>query len=334
MNESQQTLSPVANNDEIDLRELFGVLWAGKWLIGSITFAAAVVAVVLALMLPNIYRAEALLAPNDQERAGGLSALAAQYGGLGSLAGINLVGGQADKTALGLEILKSRKFISEFIERHDILVPLMAAEDWDAASGEIEIDADDYDLSAKKWIRNVSPPKKTIPSMQEAYEEFMDIMSVSQDKKSGFVKVAVEHYSPTTAKQWVDWLVEDINSTIMQQDVAEAEEAIDYLNRQVAKTSLADLQNVFFRLIEEQTKTVMLAEVSEEYLLKTLDPAVEPEKKNRPKRRLLVSLFALFGGVLGTLMCLFREFQKNRSSSQRQLQLAYRHGGSEKERPP
>ena len=115
MNESQQT-SPLASyDDEIDLRELFGVLWAGKWLIAGITSAATVIAVIVALILPNIYRAEALLAPNDQEGARGLSALAAQYSGLASLAGINIGSGAGDKTALGLEILQSRKLISEFI---------------------------------------------------------------------------------------------------------------------------------------------------------------------------------------------------------------------------
>ena len=122
MNESHQTLPPVANNDEIDLRELFRVLWAGKWLVSGITFAATVIAVVVALMLPNIYRVEALLATNDEEGAGGVSALAAQYGNLANLVGVNLANGSTDKTALGPEILKSRKFISEFIERHDILV--------------------------------------------------------------------------------------------------------------------------------------------------------------------------------------------------------------------
>ena len=105
--------------DEIDLKELVNIIWSGKWLIAGITFAATVVAIVVALMLPNIYRAEALLAPNDQESVGGLSALAAQYGGLASLAGINMGGGSTDKTTVGLEILKSRKFITDFIERHD-----------------------------------------------------------------------------------------------------------------------------------------------------------------------------------------------------------------------
>ena len=69
------------NEGDIDLRDVFRTLWSGKWLIGGVTAAAAIVAVVVSLALPDIYRAEALLAPNDQEGAGGLSALAAQYGG-------------------------------------------------------------------------------------------------------------------------------------------------------------------------------------------------------------------------------------------------------------
>lgn len=306
MTETQQSTSSPRYDDEIDLRELIRVLWAGKWLISAIAAGSAVLSVIVALMLPNIYRAEALLAPNDQDSSGGLSALAAQYGGLASLAGINLGAAATDKTALGREVLMSRKFISEFIESHDILVPLMAADGWDAATGELKIDADDYDVAAEKWIRKVSRPKKTVPSMQEASKKFLDIMSVSQDKNSGFVTIAVEHYSPTIAKQWVDWLIEDLNATIMKKDVAEAEQAIAYLNEQISNTSLAELQNVFFRLIEEQTKTVMLAKVSPEYVFKVLDPAVAPELKARPKRAMIAILSTLLGAMAGMLLVLVR----------------------------
>lgn len=297
MNELQQ--AQLSTEDEIDVRHLFRMLWAGKWLVGGIAFAATVIAVVVALLLPNIYRAEALLAPKQDEGAGGLSALAAQYSGLATLAGINFGGGQADRTALGLEVLKSRKFISEFIEHHDILVPLMASKGWDSDTGDLVIRRNHYDVASGEWIRDVSPPKKVIPSSQEAYEEFIDHLSVSQNKNTGLVTVAVEHYSPIVAKQWVDWLVEDLNSTIMRQDVAEAEQAIEYLNKQIESTSLADLQSIFFRLIEEQTKTVMLAKVSDEYLLTTLDPAVAPEMRSRPNRRLIVVLGLMLGLFVG-----------------------------------
>jgi uncharacterized protein involved in exopolysaccharide biosynthesis len=308
MNESKQENSPAAYDDEFDFRELFRVLWAGKWLIGSISFAAAMVAVAFALSLPNIYRAEALLAPNEDQSTGGLAALAAQYGGLASLAGINLGSGSADKTALGLEILKSRKFVSGFIERHDILVPLLAVENWDAESGRLKIDPKVYDLATTRWVRDAIPPRKAVPSLQEAHEVFMKILSVSQNNQSGFVNIAVEHHSPIVAKQWVDWLVEDINSNIMQQDVAEAEQAIAYLNEQIESTSLADLQNVFFKLIEEQTKIVMLAKVSPEYMLRTLDPAIIPEIKSRPGRALICILGTLLGGILSVLVVLIRHY--------------------------
>jgi uncharacterized protein involved in exopolysaccharide biosynthesis len=200
---------------------------------------------------------------------------------------------------LGLEVLKSRKFLSEFVERHDILVPLIAAKGWDRATGHLEIDSDVYDTVSAKWVRRVTPPKKTVPSSQEAYERFSDILSIGQDQKTGLVTVAVEHLSPVVAKQWVEWLVEDINSSIMRQDVAEAEQAIEYLHKQIENTSLADLQSVFFSLIEEQTKTVMLAQVTDEYLLRTLDPAVAPEMKAKPRRSLLVVVSTLLGSLLG-----------------------------------
>ena len=204
MIEPENSGPSIPSHDEIDLRGLFRVLWSGKWLIGGITFAATVIAVIVALMLPNVYRAEALLAPNQDEGAGRLSALAAQYGGLASLAGINLRRGSSDKTALGLEILKSKKFISEFIERHELLVPLMASKGWDVQSGELIIDADIFDVTEGKWIRDVKPPEKIVPSLQQAYAGFMAVFSVQRDKISGFVTISVEHYSPTIAKQWTD----------------------------------------------------------------------------------------------------------------------------------
>ena len=72
-----------------------------------------------------------------------------------------------------------------------------------------------------------------------------------------------------------------------------------YSNKQIESTSLADVQNIFFRLIEEQTKTVMLANVSDEYLLTTLDPAVAPEMRSRPNRRLIVILGMMLGIFVG-----------------------------------
>lgn len=304
MKEAPQTTPLTAHETEIDLHQFIRILWEGKWIIGSITLGLTGIAVIVALMLPNIYRAEALLAPSDQDGASGLSALTSQYAGLASIAGINLSPGATDKTTLGLETLKSRKFISEFIERRDILIPLMAAKTWDVETKELVIDADIYDPKAEKWVRDTSPPKKTIPSLQEASDEFRQIMSVSQDKTSGFVTLKVDHYSPILAKRWVEWLIEDVNSTILNQDVVQAERAIAYLNEQIESTSIAGLKNVFFRLIEEQMKTIVLANVSTEYLFSSIDPAVVAEEKIMPDRKLICMISAFLAFILGILVYL------------------------------
>ena len=71
----------IVMDDEIDLKELFTVLWDGKLIISAITGIAAVISVLIAVSLPNIYTATALLAPAESS-GGGLSGVMKQYGGL------------------------------------------------------------------------------------------------------------------------------------------------------------------------------------------------------------------------------------------------------------
>ncbi|HSG60987.1 MAG TPA: Wzz/FepE/Etk N-terminal domain-containing protein, partial [Pseudomonadales bacterium] len=155
-------------DDEIDLKELFGVLWDGKLIIAAVTGIAAIIAVIVAISMTNIYRSEALLMPTSGGDAGGL---AAKFGGLASLAGVSLGGGGAgDKTALGIEVIKSRQFLQTFIDKRDVLVPLMAAEGWNKGSDTLKINDDLYDVETKQWVREVDPPKSPEPSLQEAHE--------------------------------------------------------------------------------------------------------------------------------------------------------------------
>ncbi|MBE4517228.1 LPS O-antigen length regulator, partial [Vibrio parahaemolyticus] len=81
-------------------------------------------------------------------------------------------------------------------------------------------------------------------------------------------------YSPYIAKQWVNWLVQDINQDMRERTIAETTKNLNYLNIQLKKTAVTDMQSTFYKLIEEQTKSLMLAEVQEEFVFKVVDPAV------------------------------------------------------------
>lgn len=302
---------PQMQDDEIDLRELFAVIWQGKWLIIAITAIFAIAAVAFAILQPNIYKSEALLAPASEEQGGGLSALASQFGGLASLAGVNLGGkGGIDKTQMAIEVLKSRQFTSEFIQKHNILADLMAAEKWDREADNIIYDPELYNAQANTWVRDVEPPFKPEPSMQEAYKAFSKIMAVNSAKDTGMVTISIEHLSPTVAEQWVTWLIQDINKVMKERDVAEAHRSTEFLNKQIALTNVADIKSVLYKLIEEQAKTIMFAEVRDEYVFKTIDPALAPEEKAKPKRALICVLGTLLGGMLGVMIVLVRHFMR------------------------
>lgn len=303
--------SPTLANDEIDLRELFSVIWKGKWLIIAITAFFAIASVVFAILQPNIYKSEALLAPASEEQGGGLSALASQFGGLASLTGVNLgAKGSTDKTQLAIEVLKSRQFTSEFIQKHNILADLMAAKKWDRETDKLIYDEDDYIGVTNTWVREVEAPLKPEPSMQEAYKVFSKIITVNKDKESGMVTISVEHLSPTVAQQWVTWLIQDINKVMKNRDVAEANRSTEFLNKQIALTNVADIKTVLYKLIEEQAKTIMFAEVRDEYVFKTIDPALAPEEKAKPKRALICILGTMLGGMLGVMLVLVRHFMR------------------------
>lgn len=307
-NEYVQSHNNNIADDEIDLRELFAVIWQGKWLIIAITALFAVASVVYAINQPNIYKSEALLAPAEQEGGGGLSALAGQFGGLASLAGVNLGGGSSNKAQLAIEVLKSRQFTSDFIQKHSILADLMAAKTWDMQTNTVIYDSEIFDAENNKWVREVKAPFKPEPSMQEAFKVFSKIISASTDKESGMVTVSVEHVSPSVAQQWVSWLIQDINQTMKERDVQEAIKSTDFLTQQLEQTKIADIRAVLYKLVEEQTKTIMFAKVRDEYVFKTIDAALVPEEKFKPKRALICVLGVLLGGMLSVMIVLIRHY--------------------------
>lgn len=299
-------------DDEIDLAELWRAIWVGKFTIIIISMVFAVASIFFALSKPNIYKASAILAPASNEGgAGGLGALAGQFGGLASMAGISLGGGGGvDKTALALEILKSRLFIESFITKHDLLIPLMASKNWDVASDTLILDVELYDEKSDKWIREVKAPKKPEPSSWESYQAFSKLLIVSQDKATSMINIEIEFYSPEIAKQWLTWLVQDINEYMREQDQVEAKSSIEFLTNQLANIKVATMEVVFYQLIEEQTKNMMLTMVKKEYVLKTIDPAQVPDDKSGPKRILIIGLGTIFGGILSVLIVLVRYFSR------------------------
>ena len=302
------TQAPQPYDDEIDLRELFSVVWAGKILIVAITAVFALVSVGYALSLANQYKASAVVSP-AQSGGSSLGAMAGQLGGLASLAGINIGSGESNETQEAMEIMQSWGFMEAFIQTHDLQVPIYAAIGWDKGSNSLKLNSDLYDATSEHWlIEDNESGENRAPSSWELYEKFRERVAVSQDKKSGLINISVEYYSPQIAKQWVDLFIITINDYMRARKLEQVNRNIEYLTAQIDKTAIADMREVFYQLVEEQTKSKMLAEASPEYAFVTVSRAMVPEQKSQPKRALVCILGALLGGMLSVLWVLFRHY--------------------------
>jgi uncharacterized protein involved in exopolysaccharide biosynthesis len=306
-----QYLAPesFSSDDEIDLAELWRAVWSGKWLIAAITSVFAVASVFYALSLPNEYKSTVLLAPATNSSTSGLSKMAGQFGGLASLAGINFGGsGSEDKSVVAMEIIQTWGFLEAFIKSNNIEVEVFAAKGWNSSQNKLLIDPEIYDVKSNKWLRNITT-NSAEPTSWQLYLMIKDRISISQDKETGLINMSVEHFSPFIAKKWLDKIVAGINLHMQQRDRDEALKSIKYLKAKIKETKIADMQSVFYQLIEEQTKTLMLTEVSDEYVFKTLDPAKVPEIKFKPRRAVVAILGLVMGGIISVMIVLIKYFR-------------------------
>ena len=297
-------------DDEIDLRELFGVLWAGSRKIIAITAVFAFVSVIYALSLSDQYKATVLLAP-AQSDSSDLSGALGQLGGLASLAGVDIGGGDSSEAKMAQEIMKSWSFIDGFIADNDLAVELCAVQDWSQGSNELLINDGVYDTENKQWLSSKNEcDVKGKPSSWALFIAFSERLVVSENKKTGLVAVHIEYYSPQIAKQWLDMYVAAINAHMQQRQMEKVTNNINYLQAQIEKTSIAEMREVFYTIIAEQTKNKMMTEASPEYAFVAVSPSMVPEEKSQPERAFICIIGTLLGGILSVLLVLVMHYAR------------------------
>ena len=296
-------------DDEIDLRELFGVLWAGSRKIIAITAVFAFVSVIYALSVSNQYKATVLLAP-AQSDSSDLSGALGQLGGLASLAGVDIGGGDSSEAKMAQEIMKSWSFIDGFIADNDLAVELCAVQDWSKGSNELLINDGVYDTENKQWLIENESGVTGPPSSWVLFQAFSERLVVSENKKSGLVSVSIEYYSPQIAKQWLDMYVAAINAHMQQRQMEKVTNNINYLQAQIENTSIAEMREVFYTIIAEQTKNKMMTEASPEYAFVAVSPSMVPEEKSQPERAFICIIGTLLGGILSVLLVLVMHYAR------------------------
>jgi uncharacterized protein involved in exopolysaccharide biosynthesis len=304
MSENQKSIG----EDEIDLRELFFVLWNNKLKIILITGLISIGSIFYSLSLPNIYKSQAIIS-SASSSSGNLSSVVSQYSGLADMAGISLPSqGGSDKFSMGLEVIKSLSFFEKLVEKYDLFFELQAPEGWNPSDNSLIINPEIYDVKENKWISEDRYANNGKPSIQSAHRDFTYNLSIDVDKQTKFVYISYNHFSPYVAKKVLESILFEINEISRAEDITMSEESIKYLQKERASTQLTEVKSGINSIIQNRIETIALAKASREYLVKVLSEPYVPELKSLPDRKSIVILSCIFSFILSSLFFIARHY--------------------------
>ena len=133
-------------------------------------------------------------------------------------------------------------------------------------------------------------------------------MSISQDKKTGFISIHVEHISPVFAKELIELIIREANALIRNRDIEESSKALKYLKSELSKTSFVEIKESINALMKSQLETQMLAQINQDYILIEIEPPFIPEERSKPSRSFICIVGTLLGGMLSMCIVLIRHY--------------------------
>lgn len=288
------------NEDFINLLEIFKTILNYKKTIFSGIFISGIVSVLIAISTPNIYVSSAILKPQDDYSSA--NPISSSMGGLASIAGIELSADYGDKGMYAIETIRSKIFFKHLVELDSelILPSLMALDSYNLKSNTLIFNEKIYNQKNKKWVRDVKVNQSQKPSYIEAHEYFLSILEIFKDKKTGYIYISISHQSPVFAHKLLQLIISEVNNITRNRENRESTDAINYLVLKESSSNLNSLKSSINNLIESQLQKQMISSIREEFLLKTIDPPIIPEKKFSPNR-VFICVMGVFLGFFTSI---------------------------------
>ncbi|MDI9570373.1 MAG: Wzz/FepE/Etk N-terminal domain-containing protein [Pseudomonadota bacterium] len=311
-----------SGEDEIDLLEIWGVIWKRRRLIGYIVAAMVFLTVAVSLLMTNIYQSEAVIVPvaGKEGGAGGgaAAALAAQFG---ALPGIATPGATSMQEIVSL--LKSNVLREKVIEQHKLL-PVLFEEDWDAEKQRWKAEGGGggfrINLNPLSWVSSllalVRPPpppsiakkKPGIPDVWDGIRALDKMVTVKHDMKQGVITITGQFPDPELAAKLVEYFLTTLTDHMSAEARRVALTNQKYLESQLGGATDPFIKQKIFNLIAQQVETSMMAEVKENFAFKILDPPKAPDRKFKPKRAQMVVLSFVVALFIGGFTAFFLEY--------------------------
>ena len=269
-----------AAEDEIDLWELWDILWSEKWWIVGASLLFGVTGATYSLLATPVYEAKVVLSPAQPTQGSGASSLLAQFAPIAGIAGISA------SPQVGVATLQSVQFAEDFIVKKKLLPTLL------------------------QGVEGTGGEK---PDIRDGVRIFQQgVAKITSDVKTGLVTITVSWKDPNTAAAWANELARAANDTLRDRALATAERNLAYLKAELPTTTSVTVQQSIGRLLDQEMQTVMLAKGNPEYAFKVIDPAKVPKTRSSPKRTQITLVALMAGGFFGVLFVFVRRAIRSR----------------------
>jgi uncharacterized protein involved in exopolysaccharide biosynthesis len=272
---------PSRERDEIRIKDLVDYLLSYRYRVALFVFGCTVAVGLISFAFRKQYDAaviiSAVTATSEKSFGGGGGGALGGLSSLAALAGMSL--GGDSKKAESIATLQSQALTARYIQANN-LMPILFADNWDARTG--------------KW--NVTDPKK-MPTMWKAIQFFKHVRTISTDTKTGLVTLTIRWEDPVLAAKWANGLVKMTNDYEREAAMVEAARNKAYLTQQAATTDNVGIKQAIYNLLQSEISKGMIAQGTEEYAFKVIDPAIVAEKAAFPQKTIWV-LAAFFGSQI------------------------------------
>lgn len=289
----------VGLGQEIDWLELYNFTLLKKKLILLITFLFFLSSIVYSFFLPNLYTSSTVLIVSEDSSSGSIGPIGVSESL--PISGLSLGTAPSQSLSYATKFMSSRVLINDLMTFPMVKENIMAGKGFDFQAEETIFESSIYNKQSAKWSIDE-------PTDYMAYEKVLSMLSITNDKETGFIYISFEHPSPKFAKEFVELLISEANTKSKLKDMKTAEDSLKYLSEQLSLTTKIDIRRSINLLIETQLRKMMLANVKDDFLVSPIDPPFYPELKSSPFRRNIVLLYTFLGFFLSVICTVIYKF--------------------------
>lgn len=283
MNTMEPTIPQPSAAMELDLMPYINALIDARWILVAAVLLSAALAGVAAYSKPYMFQSVIKVSIVDIEDPGGVAPDDRRASEVLTLVEHGFVMGTTHDNYNDVmrARLGSRDFTMRFLDEHNVY-RYFYPDKWNPEEGQ--------------WQAGFTPDRG------EVFIRFRDeVRSIVLNEETDIISVGMNWPDPSVARDWANQYVQSFNEFIRARTMNDVRRKQEYLQGELHRSDLLEMQQSIYRLIEAQTAIAMLANARKEYALEIIDPAALPYRSHSMSRKKRI----VIGAVAGTLLTMF-----------------------------